>query len=67
MDALAVRWKGRRKASHWMTGVRGEREALFHLRKLGDVWVTRRWRSPKLLRGDVDLIAWDASGCALSR
>lgn len=58
MDALAVRWKGEREAAHLVTGHRGEREALFHLRRLGYTLVARRWKSPKL-RGDVDLIAWD--------
>src|SRR5215469_5132655 len=58
MDALAVRWRGQRDATHLMTGLRGEREALFHLRRLGYVVVARRWKTPKL-RGDVDLIAWD--------
>ena len=58
MDVLAVRWKGERNATHLATGMRGEREALFHLRRLGYVVVARRWKTPKL-RGDVDLIAWD--------
>jgi putative endonuclease len=58
MDALAVRWRGQRDATHLVTGLRGEREALFHLRRLGYVVVARRWKTPKL-RGDVDLIAWD--------
>jgi putative endonuclease len=40
------------------TGERGEREALFHLRKLGYVVIARRWKTAKLW-GDVDLIAWD--------
>ena len=41
------------------TGVRGEFEALFHLRRLGYTVVERRWRSPEL-NGDLDLIAWEA-------
>jgi putative endonuclease len=45
-------------APHLATGERGEREALFHLRKLGYVVVARRWKTAKLW-GDVDLIAWD--------
>ena len=49
-------------APHLATGERGEREALFHLRKLGYVVVARRWKTTKLW-GDVDLIAWD--GCTL--
>lgn len=59
MDSLASRLgRGTRLAAHLSTGVRGEREALFHLRKLGYTVVARRWRSAKL-RGDVDLIGWD--------
>lgn len=45
-------------AEHLATGLRGEREALFHLRSLGYTVVARRWKSAKL-RGDVDLIGWD--------
>jgi putative endonuclease len=41
-----------------ITGERGEREALFHLRKMGYTVVARRWRSAKLW-GDIDLIGWD--------
>lgn len=58
MDVLAVRWRGRREPEHLRIGLRGEREALFHLRKQGFTVVARRWKTPKL-RGDVDLIAWD--------
>lgn len=47
-----------RGAAHLATGVTGEREALYHLRKLGYTVVARRWRSAKLW-GDVDLIGWD--------
>ncbi|WP_051978616.1 YraN family protein [Edaphobacter aggregans] len=45
-----------RTAPHLETGTRGEREALFHLRRLGYTIVAHRWRTPKL-RGDVDLVA----------
>jgi putative endonuclease len=55
MDALAVRRGG---PAHLATGERGEREALFYLRKMGYIVVARRWRSAKLW-GDVDLIGWD--------
>ena len=48
----------RRIAPHLATGLRGEREALLHLRWLGYVVVAHRWKSVRL-RGDVDLIAWD--------
>jgi putative endonuclease len=59
MDALAVwRAEGRGVAAHLATGERGEREALFYLRKMGYTVVARRWKSAKLW-GDVDLIGWD--------
>lgn len=61
MDALGRRLgRGSRSAEHLATGLRGEREALFHLRKLGYTVVARRWKSAKL-RGDVDLIGWDGA------
>jgi putative endonuclease len=44
--------------AHLVTGERGEREALFHLRKMGYTVVARRWKSAKVW-GDVDLIGWD--------
>ncbi|MBS1823414.1 MAG: YraN family protein [Acidobacteria bacterium] len=43
---------------HLVTGIDGEREALFYLRRAGYTVVARRWRNPKL-RGDLDLVAWD--------
>jgi putative endonuclease len=59
MDSLAVQLgRGPGMARHLATGVRGEREALFHLRKMGYTVVARRWRNAKL-RGDVDLIGWE--------
>lgn len=59
MNSLAQRLRRRpATAAHLATGERGEREALFHLRKLGYVIVARRWKTAKLW-GDVDLIAWD--------
>ena len=59
MDALAVRLGNERGwAAHLATGERGEREALFHLRRQGYTVVARRWKSAKLW-GDVDLIGWD--------
>ena len=54
------RWARRLRpaaARHLETGLEGELEAYFHLRRLGYTVVARRWRSPKL-RGDLDLIAW---------
>ena len=59
MEGLALRRApGGSEAAHLATGERGEREALFYLRKLGYVVVARRWKSAKLW-GDVDLIGWD--------
>ena len=59
LDALAARRAaGRGLPTHLATGERGEREALFHLRKLGYTVVARRWRNAKLW-GDIDLIGWD--------
>jgi putative endonuclease len=59
MNSLAERLRRRSgTAIHLVTGERGEREALFHLRKRGYVIVARRWKTAKLW-GDVDLIAWD--------
>jgi putative endonuclease len=43
--------------THLQTGLDGEREAIFYLRRQGYTIVARRWRNPKL-RGDLDLIAW---------
>jgi putative endonuclease len=58
LDALARRREQRHEVEHIQTGEEGEREALFHLRKLGYIIVAQRWKTPKLL-GDVDLIGWD--------
>ena len=56
MDRLASR-RGSAMAPHLAVGLRGERAALFELRRRGYVIVARRWASAKV-RGDVDLIAW---------
>ena len=59
LERLAMRFgPARRRPPHLLLGERGEREALFALRREGYTVVARRWRSPKA-RGDVDLIAWD--------
>jgi putative endonuclease len=58
MNALALRRPGGETAAHLATGERGEREALFHLRRMGYTVVARRWKSAKLW-GDIDLIGWD--------
>jgi putative endonuclease len=59
LDGLALRRAlARGLPQHLATGERGEREALFHLRKMGYTVVARRWKSAKLW-GDIDLIGWD--------
>jgi putative endonuclease len=59
LDGLTLRRAlGRGLPEHLATGERGEREALFHLRKMGYTVVARRWKSAKLW-GDIDLIGWD--------
>ena len=59
IDSLVRRWRGSTGVSaHLETGERGERKALFYLRRMGYTVVARRWKSAKLW-GDVDLIAWD--------
>jgi putative endonuclease len=45
-------------APHLITGLLGERAALFELSRRGYIVVARRWTSPRV-RGDVDLVAWD--------
>jgi len=58
IDRLAARWRrGRAMAPLLVTGLRGERAALFELRRRGHIVVARRWTSTKL-RGDLDLISW---------
>ena len=59
LGALAARARrGPAIPAHLQTGLRGERAALFHLRRHGYTVVARRWTSAKM-RGDVDLIGWD--------
>jgi len=45
-------------APHLVTGLLGERRALFELGRRGMIIVARRWTSAKV-RGDIDLIGWD--------
>ncbi|HEY4382807.1 MAG TPA: YraN family protein [Acidobacteriaceae bacterium] len=59
MDRLQERLgRGPAKAPHLVTGLRGERAALFELGRRGVVVVARRWTSAKV-RGDLDLVGWD--------
>jgi len=45
---------------HLRTGVSGEDEAYFELRKAGYVMVARNFRSPRC-HGEIDLIAWEGN------
>lgn len=47
------------EAAHLATGRSGELAAFFYLRRQGYIVVARGWRSGRL-RGDIDLIAWEA-------
>jgi len=59
LSRLRGRWgRAQATAPHLETGLRGERAALFELRRRGVTVVARRWTSAKM-RGDVDLIGWD--------
>lgn len=62
IDAIAERIHPANEAavSHLETGLVGEEEALFYLRRRGYVIVARRWKTPKI-PGDVDLIGWDGA------
>ncbi len=43
---------------HLHTGLRGEEEAYFYLRKKGYVMIARNYRSPRS-RSELDLVGWD--------
>lgn len=59
LDRLASKLRrSGRVPQHLGVGLRGERDALFELRRQGYTIVARRWTSAKL-RGDVDLVGWD--------
>jgi putative endonuclease len=59
LDRLAERLHPGRLAPHLLTGLRGERAALFALRRRGYTVVAARWSSPKA-PGDIDLVAWQS-------
>ena len=65
METLAER-RGRARGvtGHLATGERGEREALFYLRRQGYTVVARRWKSAKL-GGDIDLVGWEGKWLCL--
>lgn len=59
LDSLASRaGRSPQLAPHLSLGLRGEREALFELRRRGYTVVARRWTSSRA-RGDLDLVAWN--------
>jgi putative endonuclease len=58
LDRLQERRGREATAPHLATGLRGERAALFELRRRGVVVVASRWTNAKV-HGDVDLIGWD--------
>ena len=60
LDAAAARLlpRSRERASHLVTGSRGEEEVYFFLRQRGYVMVARNWRSPRS-RSEIDLIGWE--------
>jgi putative endonuclease len=57
LERLAARLHPDRIAPNLRTGIRGERAALFELRRRGYTIVASRWSSPKA-PGDLDLVAW---------
>jgi putative endonuclease len=57
LDRLAARLGPSGVAPNLVTGIRGERAALFELRRRGYTVVAARWSSPKA-PGDIDLVAW---------
>ncbi|MGA7886202.1 MAG: YraN family protein [Acidobacteriaceae bacterium] len=59
LDRAAVRCRPHR-AAHFITGSRGERAAIFWLRRRGYTVVAHAWRSARA-PGDLDLIAWTAT------
>lgn len=60
LDSAAARFlpKSRERASHLVTGGKGEEEVYFYLRQHGYVVVARNWRSPRR-RSEIDLVAWE--------
>lgn len=57
LDGVARRLHPARLPAHLLTGIRGERAALFELRRRGYTIVATRWSSPKA-PGDIDLVGW---------
>lgn len=46
------------KAAHLSTGIRGEEEAYFYLRRQGYVMIARNYRTPRA-RSELDMVGWD--------
>ena len=63
LDRAAARLlpQTRARASHLVTGGKGEEEVYFYLRQHGYVMVARNWRSPRR-KSEIDLIGWEG-GC----
>jgi putative endonuclease len=58
LDRLGKRFLANELPQHLRTGICGEEDAYFELRKLGYLMVARNFRSPRC-RGEIDLIGWD--------
>jgi putative endonuclease len=58
LDRLAKRFLVEESPQHLRTGMRGEEDAYFELRRLGYVMVARNVRTPGS-HGEIDLIGWD--------
>ena len=46
------------RPAHQRTGIRGEEDAYFHVRRLGYKIVARNFRTPRC-HGEIDLIGWE--------
>ena len=59
LDSLAALLPQRNQSpAHLRTGVRGEEEAYFYLRRQGYVIIARNYRTPRS-RSELDIVAWD--------
>ena len=59
LDSLSALLPQRNKApEHLRTGIRGEEEAYFYLRRQGYVIIARNYRTPRS-RSELDIVAWD--------
>src|SRR5947209_2841562 len=58
LDLLSALLPQRNSPPHLRTGVRGEEEAYFYLRRHGYVIIARNYRTPRS-RSELDMVAWD--------